>query len=40
MFVYDKIQIMKGFKKLDPEGKHNFIETKRGQGYRLINFTV
>ncbi|WP_019026879.1 response regulator transcription factor [Colwellia piezophila] len=26
-------------KKLDPEGKHNFIETKRGQGYRLINFT-
>ncbi len=27
-------------KKLDPENKHNFIETKRGQGYRLVNFTV
>ncbi len=26
-------------KKLDPNNKHNFIETKRGQGYRLINFT-
>jgi two-component system response regulator PhoP len=25
-------------KKLDPNNKHNFIETKRGQGYRLINF--
>lgn len=26
-------------KKLDPDNKHNFIETKRGQGYRLIDFT-
>jgi two-component system response regulator PhoP len=26
-------------KKLDPSNKHQFIETKRGQGYRLINFT-
>jgi len=26
-------------KKLDPENQHNFIETKRGQGYRFINFT-
>jgi len=26
-------------KKLDPESKHNFIETKRGQGYRLRKFT-
>lgn len=25
-------------KKLDPDSKYNFIETKRGQGYRLINF--
>lgn len=25
-------------KKLDPGNKYNFIETKRGQGYRLINF--
>ncbi len=25
-------------KKLDADSKHNFIETKRGQGYRLINF--
>ncbi len=25
-------------KKLDPDNKYNFIETKRGQGYRLINF--
>jgi two-component system response regulator PhoP len=27
-------------KKLDPKSKHNFIETKRGQGYRLINFSI
>jgi two-component system response regulator PhoP len=27
-------------KKLDPRNKHNFIETKRGQGYRLINFSI
>jgi two-component system response regulator PhoP len=26
-------------KKLDPDSKHNFIETKRGQGYRLVKFT-
>jgi len=26
-------------KKLDPNNKLNFIETKRGQGYRLINLT-
>jgi len=25
-------------KKLDADSKYNFIETKRGQGYRLINF--
>ena len=25
-------------KKLDPNNKHNFIETKRGQGYRLLDF--
>ena len=25
-------------KKLDPNNKHKFIETKRGQGYRLIEF--
>jgi len=25
-------------KKLDADSKLNFIETKRGQGYRLINF--
>lgn len=26
-------------KKLDPDSKHNFIETKRGQGYRLLKFS-
>ncbi|MFQ3268104.1 MAG: two-component system response regulator PhoP, partial [Colwellia sp.] len=26
-------------KKLDPDSKYNFIETKRGQGYRLLKFT-
>jgi len=26
-------------KKLDPDNKYSFIETKRGQGYRLVNFT-
>jgi two-component system response regulator PhoP len=25
-------------KKLDPTSKYNFIETKRGQGYRFVNF--
>lgn len=27
-------------KKLDPDNKYSFIETKRGQGYRLVNFTL
>ena len=27
-------------KKLDPHSKYNFIETKRGQGYRLINLST
>jgi two-component system response regulator PhoP len=26
-------------KKLDPDSQYNFIETKRGQGYRLLQFT-